>query len=45
VVAALADPATPADLRADLLASYDRTASIALSERSPGVTIAPRPAG
>jgi hypothetical protein len=45
VVAALADPATPADLRADLLASYDRTASIALSERPPGVTIAPRPAG
>lgn len=45
VVEALADPATPPALRADLLASYDRTASIALAERPRGVTIAPRPAG
>jgi hypothetical protein len=43
VVDVLADPATPGGLRADLLASYDRTASIVLSERPRGVTIAPRP--
>ena len=45
VVAALADPAVTGELRADLLASYDRTAAIALAERPQGVTIAPRPAG
>jgi poly-gamma-glutamate synthesis protein (capsule biosynthesis protein) len=45
VVDALADPAVTGALRADLLASYDRTASIALAERPPGVTIDPRPAG
>ena len=45
VVPALADPATAAGLRADLLASYDRTVAVALAERPVGVTVAPRPAG
>ena len=45
VVPALADPATEAGLRADLLASYDRTVAVALAERPVGVTVAPRPAG
>jgi len=45
VVPALADPATEAGLRADLLASYDRTIAVALAERPVGVTVAPRPAG
>lgn len=45
VVDALADPAVTGALRADLLASYDRTAAVALAEAPPGVTIDPRPAG
>jgi len=43
VVAALADPATSADLRADLSESYDRTVATATGPATPGVSVAPKP--
>ena len=43
VVPTLADPATPAGLRAALSASYDRTAGEVLRDQTPGVTVAPKP--
>jgi poly-gamma-glutamate synthesis protein (capsule biosynthesis protein) len=43
VVPTLADPATPAALRAELSASYDRSAAVLTREAVPGVTLAPKP--
>jgi hypothetical protein len=43
VVDALADPATPERLRAELIASYDRTAAVLDDVTTEGVTLAPRP--
>ena len=43
VVPTLADPAISAALRADLSASYDRTAAVVTGAGTPGVTLAPKP--
>lgn len=43
VVAALADPATSGALRAELSASYDRTAAVIGREATPGVVLAAKP--
>ncbi|MBX3284443.1 MAG: CapA family protein [Actinobacteria bacterium] len=43
VVRTLADPATSGALRAELSASYDRTAAVLAREPTAGVTLAPKP--
>lgn len=43
VVPTLADPATSGSLRAELAASYDRTAAVIAREAVPGMTLAPKP--
>jgi hypothetical protein len=43
VVDALADPSTPAGLRDQLSASYDRTAEVLAKTPTEGVTLAPKP--
>jgi poly-gamma-glutamate synthesis protein (capsule biosynthesis protein) len=43
VVDAIADPATPAGLRNELSASYDRTVGIVNGPATPGVTVDPKP--
>ncbi|QXC59253.1 CapA family protein [Aquihabitans sp. G128] len=43
VVDTLKDPATPAGLRAELSASYDRTAAVLDTPANPGVALAPKP--
>lgn len=43
VVAAMADPATPAGLRNELSASYDRTVGIVNGPATPGVAVDPKP--
>lgn len=46
ITAALADPATPDDLRADLVASYQRTVAVLRQPgRIAGLTVDPLPAG
>lgn len=43
VVATLADPSTPAALRADLSASYDRTHEVLAAPGTSGLALAPKP--
>ena len=43
VVDTLADPATPAGLRSELAASYDRTATVINGPATAGVKLAPKP--